>query len=119
MPKIISSSNGDICTQINSSQKLHCLFNATTMEGATIVVWSKDNSELNGYDNKTGPVPGKDNKVLSTLNIINISHKDKGAYTCYCYYNRSIVTSDKVISSDNAVMFVNTDCSGKGITCDH
>ena len=118
-PKIMKSSRGDICTTINSSESLHCLFNATTMEGVTIVVWSKDKSEISGYDNKTVPVSGENNEVLSKLNIKNISHKDEGTYTCYCKYNSSIVTSDKLISSDNAVMFVNTDCSGKGITCDH
>ena len=91
------------------------------MEGATIVVWLKDHSVISGYDNETSPVPGKDNEVLSILNINKFSHEDQGRYTCYCYYNESLVKSDKQITSDQAVAFVHPDCSAKEskeITCD-
>ena len=120
-PKIISSSGDDICATINSSESVHCLFNAATMEGATIVVWLKDHSEISGYDNETRPIPGKDDEVMSILNIKKFSHEDQGRYTCYCYYNKSIVTSDKTVISDQAVAFVHPDCSAnesKGITYD-
>ena len=112
-PKILSSSAGDICTTINSSESLHCLFNAATMEDATIVVWLKDHSVISGYDNETRAVPGKDNEVMSILNIKKFSHEDQGRYTCYCYYNESLVKSDKQVTSDQAVAFVHPDCSTK------
>ena len=118
-PKILSSSAGDICTTINSNESLHCLFNAATMEGATIVVWLKDQSVISGYDNETRPVPGKEDEVISILNVKNISQEDQGRYTCYCYYNKSIVMSDKPVISDQAVASVHLDCSeSKGITCE-
>ena len=80
------------------------------MEGATVVVWLKDHSEISGYDNETKPAPGKDNEIISILNIEEISHKDQGRYTCYCYYNKSLVTSDKQVISDQAAAFVDTNC---------
>ena len=92
------------------------------MEGATIVVWLKDHSVISGYDNETKPIPGKDNEVLSILKINKFSHEDQGRYTCYCYYNESLVKSNKQITSDQAVAFVHPDCSAKeskGITCDY
>ena len=33
--------------------------------------------------------------------------------TCYCYYNKSIVTSDNTITSDRATVYVYTDCQDK------
>ena len=83
------------------------------MEGATIVVWLKDQIEITGYDNETKPVEGEDNKLKSTIYIKSFSRDDQGDYTCYCYYNKSIVTSDKTVTSDQATVHVHTDCSHK------
>ena len=80
------------------------------MEGATIVVWLKDSAELINYDNDTKPVPGRDNEVISILHIENFSLEDQGNYTCYCYYNKTLVTSDKTISSKHATFYVHTNC---------
>ena len=111
-PKIIGSSDGKICTTINDSVSLHCLFNTATMEGATIVVWLKDNSNISGYENETRPVEGEDNKLISILQIRSVTHEALGTYTCYCYYNKSMVTSDKPVTSDRATMYIDTDCHG-------
>ena len=81
------------------------------MEGATIVVWLKDQIEITGYDNETKPVEGEDNELISILRIKHFSHDDQGDYTCYCYYNKSIVTSHKTIASDRVTVHVYTDCS--------
>ena len=81
------------------------------MEGATIVVWLKDKIEITGHDNETKPVKGVDNELMSILNIKHFSHDDQGDYTCYCYYNKSIVTSHNIVTSDQATLHVYTDCS--------
>ena len=117
-PKIIDNSNNEICTTVNNSVSLYCLFDTDTMKGATIVVWLKDHSELTGYDNDTRHVQGEDDKLISVLKIKRVSNEDQGTYTCYCYYNRSVVTSEKPIRSNQAAMYLNvaTDCSAeKGI----
>ena len=80
------------------------------MDGATIVVWLKDQSVISGYDNETRSVEGDNNVLTSVLHIKNFTLKDQGDYTCYCYYNRSIVTSDKPVTSDQATINVYTDC---------
>ena len=83
------------------------------MDGATIVVWLKDQSVIRGYDNEIRPVEGEDNVIISILHIKKFTHKDQGEYTCYCYYNRSIVTSDKPVTSDQATINVHTDCDSE------
>ena len=94
-PKIISRSDIEVCATINDSVKIHCSFNASTIDGATIIVWLKDQSKLSGYDNETRHVEGVDNVIISILNIKNFSYKDQGEYTCYSYYDQKIVKSDK------------------------
>ena len=110
MPKIISTSDNKVCYTINDTASLHCTFNTATMEGATIVVWLKGRSEITGYDNDTRPAPGEDNVLVSILYIKSFSRDDQGDYTCYCYYNKSIVTSDKTVTSDRATVHVYADC---------
>ena len=76
------------------------------MDGATVVVWLKDKSNISSYENDTGPVQGKNNELMSILYIRNFTHKDQGEYTCYCYYNKSLVTSHEVVTSDEATILV-------------
>ena len=78
--KIINSSGSEVCAAINDNVSLHCTFNTSTMEGATIVVWLKDQLEITGYDNETKRVSGEDNVLLSTLYIKSFSHDDQGDY---------------------------------------
>ena len=111
-PTIINSSGSEVCATINESMSVYCLFNASTMVGATIVVWLKDQSKLSGYDNETRPVEGVDNVIISILNTKNFTHEDQGEYTCYCYYNQSMVTSGKAVTSDQATANIYTDCDG-------
>ena len=111
-PKIISSDT-EVCAVNNGNVSLHCSFNAATVDGATIVVWLKDNSNISGYDIETRLIQGKNNELISTLHIRNFTHKDQGEYTCYCYYNHSLVTSHKVVTSDEATMLVKANCPTK------
>ena len=108
-PKIINSSDSEVYVTINDSVKMHCSFNASTLDKTTIVVWLKDQSVISGYDNETRPVEGEDNVIISILNIKNFSYKDQGEYACYCYYNRSIVKSHKLVNSDQATFNVHAD----------
>ena len=110
IPKIISSSSNEVCATVNDSVSLHCTFNTATMEGVTIVVWLKDQSEITGYDNETRPVQGEDDVLVSILNMKKFRLKDQGEYTCYCYYNQSMVTSDKPVKSDNTTFNVQANC---------
>lgn len=85
------------------------------MEGVTIVVWLKDGSMIQNqdhYDIKSGPVYGKDNEIKSTLTVNNFTDEDQGTYTCYCYYNSSMVVSksDIPITSDTKSITLQTDC---------
>ena len=115
IPKIINSTASEVCATLNESIKIYYTFNASTVDGATIVVWLKDHSVISGYDNETRPV--EDNVMLSILNIESVTHEDQGEYTCYCYYNQNMVTSDNLVISDQATVNVHIDCaSGKGKT---
>ena len=81
------------------------------MDGATIAVWLKDHSILSGYDNETRPV--EDNIIISILYIENFTHEDQREYSCYCYYNQSMVTSDNLITSDQAMVIICMDCASE------
>ena len=112
-PKIINSSANEVCATLNDSVKIYCTFNASTIDGATIVVWLKDHTVISGYDNETRPV--EDNVILSILNFESFTREDQGEYSCYCYYNQNMVTSDNLVTSDQATVNVHIDCaSGKG-----
>ena len=85
------------------------------MEGVTSVVWLKGYSKLSGYDNETRNVEGKDNNIISIL-YITVSHETLGAYTCYCYYNNSMVKSRKTVTSNQATITLRTNCPAKNST---
>ena len=67
-------------------------------EVGTVVEWLKNDSivTLKHYETAQG------NEIVSNLTIINITHKDEAKYTCGCFYNRSIVTTENSVTC-NAV----------------
>ena len=79
---------------------LQCQFNASTHHGVTIVVWKRNNIELHNsslYLIVESVSPAEDH-IVSTLMINSSDYY--GTYTCYCYYNRSLVMSTKPITSN-------------------
>lgn len=88
------------------------------MEGITTVVWSKSNLTIKNQDHyeiKSGPVHGKDNEIKSTLTIYNFTSDDQGTYTCYCYYNSTLITSrskhDIPVTSGSKSTTLRVDCT--------
>ena len=80
---------------------LQCQFSASAHPGVTIVVWKRNNMKLYNsslYLITQSSFPGKENHVVSTL-MIN-SSEYYGTYTCYCYYNRSLVVSTEPVTSN-------------------
>ena len=112
-PKVINSSSSKDCTAKNYNVKLQCWFNASTMDGAVIVVWLKDHLVLSGYNNETKPVKGEDNLLIATLYMKSFTHEDQGNYTCHLHYNQSMVTSNKSITSAQATINVHSDCASE------
>jgi len=96
-PKIIS---GPVKLQ-GQRTTLQCLFNASTLHGVTVVVWKKNNIRLFNsslYNMIQSSNPEIEDQVVSTL-MIN-SNDVYGTYTCYCYYNSSLVISNKPVTSN-------------------
>ena len=82
---------------------LQCQFNASAIPGVTVGVWKRNDMQLFNaslYQISQESGPGVEDQVISTLTI-NSSNNYYGTYTCYCYYNRSLVTSSKPITSDS------------------
>ena len=46
------------------------------------------------------------NDILSNLTIVNVTQEDNANYSCWCYYNRSIVTTAGNISSNTKTVQV-------------
>ena len=113
MPTIISGPTKYIDGQ---TVTLQCQFNASTIDGVTIAVWKRNNIQLfNSSQYKIDQTisPGIEDLVTSTLRIIDSSYND-GTYSCYCYYNSSLVTSNKPITSNQNSITL-TSGKGKGI----
>ena len=95
IPRIIS---GPI--QLNH-QTLQCKFIASTLPEVAVVVWEKNSIELSNsslYNIIQTSIP--EDQVVSTLTISSSDYD--GTYTCYCYYNNSMVTSTKTFMSNSS-----------------
>ena len=100
IPRIIS---GPIKLQHQSKIMLQCKFSASTLPEVTAVVWERNNIQLSNsslYNIIQSSIG--DDQVVSTLTINSSDYY--GTYTCYCYYNHSLVTSSKpVMSNQNSL----------------
>jgi len=103
VPSVVKSSDSSITAHINDSKALQCQFNAPTLQGVTIVVWMKGDMSIvssEHYTIVTSSKPGHDSLLVSQLTINSITSADQGRYSCYCYYNTSLVKSSKQITSN-------------------
>ena len=101
LPKVIAGPKKHIKTKLNDSISLQCQFRAPIV--VTIVVWLKDNLPVKNtqhYNIITTTNPGVDDLIVSDLNINTITSKDEGTYSCYCYYNRTMVITSKYVISN-------------------
>ena len=101
LPKVTDAPNKHIKIKLNDSISLQCQFRAPI--GVTIVVWLKDNLPVKNtqhYNIITTTNPGVDDLIVSNLNINTIASENEGTYTCYCYYNRTMVTTSKYVISN-------------------
>jgi len=115
VPKVINSSSNYVLAKINQKATLQCQFRAPIE--VTVVVWLKDNLPVKNtqhYNIITATNPGVDDLIVSNLNINSITSKDEGIYSCYCYYNTTMVITSKRIISDRALFNVSVD---KGKFC--
>ena len=102
-PTVAKTSKRNIKAHINDSKTLQCQFNAPTMKDVTVIVWTKDDMAINSSDHyriRTFTKPGIDDLIVSEITINNIAASDQGKYSCYCYYNRDLVTSSKPVVSE-------------------
>jgi len=77
-------------------------------------MWLKDNSTIENQDSykiMTGPAHGKDNQIESTLMVYNFTNEDQGTFTCYCYYNTSLIMTNKRAIFDKKSVKLHTNCA--------
>ena len=101
IPRVIAGPKKHIKAKLNDTISLQCQFRAAVE--VTIVVWLKDNLPVKNaqhYNIITTTNPGVEDLTVSNLNINSITSEDEGTYVCYCYYNRSMVTSSKPVVSN-------------------
>ena len=94
----------DVSAKISQDVRFTCEFEASTQPGVSIVVWLKDDFAVlhssSHYTISNTPVTGSSinentDHFISTLSISSVTDDDEGKYSCYCYYNKTIVTSTK------------------------
>ena len=86
----------NLTTKVHTNAEFQCEFRASTytMEPLTIIKWFKDKHVITNttkYQVIQQPDPQEANTIFSILNILNVSRKDEGNYSCYCYYNETIL----------------------------
>ena len=95
----------DVTAKASQNVQFTCEFKAPTRAGVSIVVWLKDDFavihssshyKISVNSSMTvGPVGENIDHFISTLSILSVNDEDEGKYTCYCYYNTTMVTSTK------------------------
>ena len=105
LPKVTTGPK-DVTAKPSQSVQFTCEFKAPTLTGVSIVVWLKDDFyeiKPSSHYNISVHYPvminaigdQDDDHFVSTLTILSITDDDEGKYTCYCYYNTTLVTSTK------------------------
>ena len=117
IPRVVAGPKNHIKAKLNDTIPLQCQFRAAVE--VTIVVWLKDNLPVKNtqhYNIITTTNPGVKDLIVSNLNIHTITSEDEGTYVCYCYYNRTMVTSSKYVVSNemSATLHVEKD-AGLGV----
>jgi len=118
VPTVARTSDCNIRAHINDTTTLQCQFNASTVEDVTIVVWMKGDIVINSSDHykiKSFTKPAIEDLIISELIISNITTADQGKYSCYCYYNRELVITNKPVISEQrsfTVYLYLKNCSG-------
>jgi len=104
-PEVVSGPK-NVTARLSQNVQFTCEFRAPTYAGVSIVVWLKDGfgvilssahyniTSVNSLMT-TDSIKGESYHLMSSLSILNITDDDEGKYTCYCYYNTSLVTSIK------------------------
>lgn len=97
----VTSGPEDVEAKTSQDVKFTCEFKAPTQADVSIVVWLKDDfavirsSSHYNISTTVDPVGENSDHFISMLRIFSITDKDEGKYTCYCYYNTTIVLSTK------------------------
>jgi len=95
-PKNVKASTGE-------TVNFTCAIRTPTKAGITIIVWLKNDFEVtqSSHTTITTITDSTTKNLLTTiLTISSVTSEDNGKYTCYCYYNRSMVTSAKYVTSN-------------------
>ena len=64
----------------------------------TIVQWLRNGLLISTFEHCEAEIG---DELMSALTIINVTKKDEGNYTCFGFYNSSIVTTKKIITSNS------------------
>lgn len=90
---------GNLTIKKHANAKFQCHFRASTIEYVTIIKWFKDEyiiTNTTKYQVIQRPDSQKDNVMFSVLNVLGVSKDDEGNYSCYCYYNETILDEFRI-----------------------
>ena len=89
----------DVTPKTSQNVRFTCEFKAPTQAGVSIVVWLKDDFAVihssSHYKISVNTIGENTDHFISTLSILSVTDEDEGKYTCYCYYNTTMVISTK------------------------
>ena len=87
--------------------KFTCKFVASSLEHFTHAAWMRNDDPSNistkaVFTNQT--MPGNDTHFVYSLSISDVTESDEGIYSCYSYYNQTILRG---MGIDHAIVSVN------------
>ena len=86
----------NLTAKIHTTVQFQCHFKASTIKYLTATEWFKDEDITPITNTSKHQIiqvsdPEKDNTIFSELSISNVSGSDQGNYSCYCYYNETVL----------------------------
>ncbi|XP_065920649.1 uncharacterized protein [Dysidea avara] len=94
-PKLIAAPT-NVTIKKNNVAHFKCQCNSSTLQYFTLFKWLRDSNTIandnNKYQISGGPVSHQVNMVYSELSILNVTEDDEGSYSCYCYYNQTMLS---------------------------
>ena len=98
----------NVTAKQHANAQFQCQFKASTVKYLTTIKWFKG-EDITAITNTSkhqviqGSQPDENDVIFSELNVVNVSTSDEGNYSCYCYYNRTILSDYHINTAVHAM----------------
>ena len=92
----------------HANAQFQCQFKASTIRYLTTIKWFKGEdvtaiTNTSKYQVIQGSQPDEKDVIFSELNVVDVSVSDEGNYSCYCYYNETVLNNYHIDTAVHAM----------------